>query len=578
MLLIEQKKEKIILGGNAAVYLAGGYSLYVSKHVWDFQLFLFWAILVLISNVIVYTRKLKYDRCTIICTLIFSFGFIGNALFIWPVVQGIKLGNLVKYLIDVLFFLPLVRTLVYLIENLSVFILKENIFESVNKVRLLRYRKADFVLFCTLSALIVCSLYVVIYNPTNVSYDAYRQSAEAMGLLDVEAYFGLFYIYFLRIVYLLFSNIVVVSYLQYIFFAYIFAEILYYVYLKTKVSIKWLIVLYLVILLSPNISIMLTFVSKDVPYALAITWMTVCLCILSDKEILIKKSIYVEFSISIVLVALIRQNGLVVVPFVFICSLFLLKDKNVLKTYIISFIVIGIMANILTEAEYIPTPNGYKYVGLFQDLYGVYHNGGNLDKEVSDLIDEVADDKLRAEYTPYHAVDWEYTLTERMDNMKVSDFLSMYIKTAIKNPAMMVKLVLCRNDSIWDIYVGMEGVEALSHLPVKYENPTELALEEFIPIHKYNNGELVLDKIGGLTMLPVFKGFFWRVGLSFQIIFIILVLSIRDRKNMVAFLPVAAHVLFCFIALGWSSYRYSWCISIVMPVILLNYFCKKNRI
>ncbi len=497
-----------------------------------------------------------------ILNFVFTFSLVGNNLFLYPIGEH-NILYFLYYGIDYLLLIPQTISILYKLENLSL---------RDGKAGL--SRKIYFIYFFC-GFLVIELVYMIALNPGIVSWDDYHVIAEAKGLMGIREYEGLFYIYLKRFLLWICDEIWFLVLVQIIWGDVIFSIIISYFIKEIDGYINWKysILAALFIMTLPNNSSLIVTLSKDVPWAVCFIWLIYSIIRLKWEEE-IRWYIIVEFAVSMSLCWLIRQNGLIVVPFTAVGCLIIFKRKKRIAKGILLAIGLIVLGESITRAEsYESTPKGMKYIAMFEDLLGVYYSNGDMCENARDMVENVITSEFKEQYDPYWAV-YE-TWREPLGKIPINEFIGNYVCTFFRNPVRMLESVLLRLDMLWDISLGVNGIET-------WQWQTYMLTEkwkELVPERMENIFTTVVEEIGSKTTKEPFKEILWRVGIWLQCSFFTMAVLIKwNRRNIVCFIPLGALIVFYVLALGWEHYRYFWCIYLAALLYLLMYLQNKVRI
>lgn len=163
-------------------------------------------------------------------------------------------------------------------------------------------------------------------------------------------------------------------------------------------------------------------------------------------------------------------------------------------------------------------------------------------------------------YTPT----WSYQSYEL--NVEASLFIRNYIDTFIKNPIIMSRAIIAREDALWNIFAGQDSVlgcvnfygamDANEVWNNNYES------RKFVSL--YNVAAAASDYTAHSQWISAIE---WRGGLFTLLGLISFIYMIFKRKNGTAIIllaPAIGQILSLLLTTGWSDFRYFW------PLNLLN--------
>lgn len=418
--------------------------------------------------------------------------------------------------------------------------------------------------------IIVGIISMLALNPCVVSYDAYEVIAEAKGLTSIQDYAGVPYVLWFRLWLSIYDSVEILCFIQIILYALVFGIFFLYLEKRFQVNHRFLFVIYLLFSLLPNNVMMLITLSKDVYYAIALLVMTIAFMRLTDSEN-IKN--YILLSFSMIFVWSIRQSGILTVMIVTILAVVFLKKKKSIMLFASISIFAALIINLglfkATEAD--PVQGGMKYIALYQDILGVYYNGGDLSENTHELVKKGVGDnpEFDEKYTPYWAY-YDYYYPE-LEDQNVTEFVFSYVDTFVRNPILMSRAILCRLDMLWDIKPGFDAFESWQwrvdntggRWTYLVKPRTENVLTNLINFYGEKSKELP------------YKNIVWRVAVL-NLLVILQLLGICDRKGIIALLPFIGYGVSYMISLGWSHYRYYWADELLMFALCLYFVFFRN--
>lgn len=301
-----------------------------------------------------------------------AFAFVGQRIFIYPLTLKLTVAGIFVYAITVAWFVPVVNSVIYYLEKICSNIYAEN-----------QLKTWQFLLI-GLFVLIIPSFYNLFANNPGISSpDTYTcMITQAQNLHGSHDWHPAFYCMVLRVIETIWNSTYAVIAVQYFFWAYVCLEML--LYLRKK-NFREPVLICIAIFLgfNPGNYILLNTIWKDIPYTLSIFWTVVILAKLAiDYEVYKHKwYIYFELIISLVGTSLYRKNGLV--TYIIIAAFLIIvlrKSVKVWITVIVSAMLIFVIKGpIYTYFDIQPVKSGM-YIGLSQDILGVYYSGGRYQK------------------------------------------------------------------------------------------------------------------------------------------------------------------------------------------------------
>lgn len=310
---------------------------------------------------------------------------------------------------------------------------------------------------------------------------------------------------------------------------------------------------------------------KDVPYAASLVWLMVLMgkLLLLPRRYAARKRTYAALGVCLFCLCFFRQNGFVPALLCGAALLVLLRGaKPLLATLaavlVVAFCVQGPLYTALNVADY---TGSHKYIGLSQDILGVYYAGGEVSGETLEIFAMPEGQSLndhRDSYSPYYAlVTPVYSF-----NGTTGGFIKAYIDTFLHNPLVMTRAVLCRMDCLWNITPGLYS----SMASVNYTGFMDAAETwRQYPAHSENAASGVLRGVGALTMQnDIARAVEWRVGLWTLLLLVsaAAVFLQRRRRLLWLLLPWAGQALSLLLSTGWADYRFYWPLRLMSIVFI----------
>lgn len=492
-----------------------------------------------------------------------GFAYAGNYLWIFPISKPWNFNCTKVYVVICLWLFPLILLII------SVFLKANYHLKCTEKINSRSHVDGNSLVYkigipiFTLAGLI----YLAAYNPAVTSEDTLTQFRQALGLEPLVDWHTPFHTLMIRLLLSIWNSPTFVVIIQYIFCIWIFLKGLcfinefHYCDSVLKRKIKLYIITFLLVI-SPNHILTMITIWKDVPYAFTILWMTILTArLLIYKKKSLNRTFLINCIISLVFVWLLRKNGFVVYV-VTALSWLLVSKMNKKMVYSLAISLTLIIVFQFSISGFLNTdekPIGGQYLGLGHDIVGVYRSGGKLTQQARQIA-EFLDSE---EYSPYEI----YGKANFGLEIPIDQFLSSYIQTFIRNPTLMIKVVLCRMDLAWDIATGNNGMigaagyrDTVSHLE---------QWSQLYPDRNENRLTVVLDKYIDKTVNTSINYMCWRVGLW-------LILGgcaglswvlLKQRILLIILMPFLGQLLSLFLSTSWPDYRYFY------PLILsLQFF------
>lgn len=494
-----------------------------------------------------------------------AFSLVGQRLFIYPLNSKITVAGLVVYVFAVLWFIPVLNSVLFYLEKACM-----NSFSNFKKIKTWK-----FVLICVLLILVPAAFNLYVYNPGISTVDSYStmvvNAKNLKGMLD---WHPAFYCILLNIIETVWDSTYAVILCQYIFYVYVVIELI--LYLRHK-NIKDSVLIAITAFIGFNASnyIQVNTIWKDIPYAFCLLWSIIIIGKLSiDFEEYKKKwYIYLEMIICFVGMYFLRKNG--VVPFVIISLgmiIFLRKNIKIWCSLAICILLIVVIRGPIYKHYEVVSPGRVgMYIGLSQDILGVYYSGGEVSESTLQMINVMTDyNNASYVYTPTWAYQ-SYNLT-----VKPGKFIFNYLDTFIKNPIIMSRAVIAREDALWNIYKGQDGVLGCVNVT---STLNDFSIDggadwnDYYPKRRYVNLYTTISRINNyIADSQWLSAIIWRCGIftlmGISALFC-LIMKRGANKYLIIVTPVIGHILSLMLSTGWSDFRYFWPANLLNLVIIL---------
>ncbi len=411
------------------------------------------------------------------------------------------------------------------------------------------------------------------FNPAITSPDSEECYAHAYNIiigLPIDDDHPFFYKFLLSIFLRIYRSISFLIIVQTIFFAAVFVKGICFI-RKLGISKKTCLIIYFFFGLGYNTIIQLSTLWKDIPYTASMLW----LIILVAESVCFNENPgflwCVGFVISSVFVSFIRHGGFAPV-FITIILLFLLSNEkkrigfSVLAVIALSVLIRGPLYKALNVDS--GTVSGLKYQALVADVEYVYYNGGQMTDEGAELAQLVADGEDYVYNTWYtENAFW------KINDYPTGKFIKVYFITFLKNPILMSKGIILRNNYLWAFKKPIYGHESCvarlteSHV---YEDTVSLT----IPYRQRNFlTNIFVFFIDGFSWYDLIHSVYWRVGIyTFAILIMIMMIISRLWKRalwfLLPFLPIVINDMILVLSCGGSNYRYYWPNMILCSVLI----------
>lgn len=341
------------------------------------------------------------------------------------------------------------------------------------------------------------------------------------------------------------------------------------------IKLKFLVVFCVMLTMIPTNGIHIVTLWKDIPYSISLLWLTLLFAKIISRDQLYTKSILfiIEITLALICVYFFRQNGIVVYIFSVIALIIIFLKRNQFKPLwgiVFSLIIILMIQFPLYKALNVKSATqGSKYIGLLNDIAGVYFSRGDISKETEDFLEKVVDiEEFRGTHSFYWADSQYYT--PELHKIKSIEFIGMYIDTFLRNPVLMTNNILCRLDMYWNITKGKRGV--INVINFTGCDCGSSGLKNIRIDRRPIFLTSYINRISGFTVTynPLLV-IFWRFGIWIVFLFTTFLFVIKNKKFEILLLglPILTNILSLALSSGWMDYRYGWSIFITVPFVML---------
>ena len=195
-----------------------------------------------------------------------------------------------------------------------------------------------------------------------------------------------------------------------------------------------------------------------------------------------------------------------------------------------------------------------------QDILGVYYAGGEVSEETLKMINMM---------TAYNNAEYVYTPTWSNQSYEVdvppAEFVINYLDTFLKNPLIMTRAVIDREDALWNIFGGMDSVLGC----VNYTDTNDWS-EEWNDYYSKRIYKSLYPEMSAATAYTAnaqwLSAIEWRCGLLLLlagISYVLLIIRFGFDKYLVMLAPSIGHIMSLLLSTGWSDFRYFWIMNLI---------------
>lgn len=498
-------------------------------------------------------KKQPIFVCMFVSVVLYSaFTVMGSQGIIYPLNSGVTLGRIFVFGVAFIWFLPVIVTFLSWYEGFGRDKARRGNCAQENKFLLGS---------CILILAILPVVALIAFNPGIVSEDTVNCLAiYAHNIVGMPDWHPPFYILCLKLIISIWDSTYAVVLVQILFWLFVMFQMLAFL-RRQGIADKVLLIVTCIIGTSIPNAMYLCSIWKDIPYGISLLWLSLIIAriVIGDSD---KLAIYIELIISLVFVCLFRQNG--IVPYIVsIVSLgiILRNSRKVLVSLTLSICMILLIRGPLYSALEISKPedqSGGKYIGLSQEIMGVYYSEGDISENTLSMINVLSDYNVnKNSFNPYWA-NSSYKL-----EVSVTEFMDNYLNTLIRNPIMVIREIFCRNDCIWHVFPAKDALVNL----VNYQGEEwGDQWQRYYP-NRINNR--LTGLLGGDAQFSadsqLYNIVFWRSGLHVLIIMwcVLSLIGYGKRKEWLIFIPLIGQIISLLLSTGWSDFRYYWPINIM---------------
>ena len=487
-----------------------------------------------------------------------SFALVGQRILIYPLNIKLTIHGLFILSCCALWFVPVMIGFFFNLEKLS------NIAFDSNK----RIKTWKLLLLLIVILLLPAAYNLFANNPGISSYDTRATMiTNAKNLHRMYDWHPAFYCMALRVIETVWDSTYAVIIVQYFFWTYVLVE--FFMYLRKK-GVKDAVIILGAAFCGLNAAnfIHINTIWKDIPYTLSLLWVFVILAKLSVDFAEYRKKWFIYFELIVALIGtyFYRKNG--IVPFVIVVValiiIFLQNNKKILITVLLTVMAVGIIRGPVYSYFQVVNP-GIEgiYQGLGQDILGAYYYGGEVSESTLQMINQM---------TSYNIAEYNYNPTWSRQSYEVDvvpkQFIRNYLDTFLKNPILMIRGVIAREDAMWDVYAGKDTILGCVNYTRTQDGIGEW--NEYYSRRIFRSLSPVMSAATEYTAETQWiSAIEWRSGLFCLLgLMCAIWLAIRCGKGkyLIVLAPIAGQILGLLLSTGWSDFRYYW------PLNLMNFF------
>lgn len=538
-------------------------------------------------------KQQKIRFLIVVISIYAAFASFGHILFLDGDYISATMSHIVLFVFGVYWWHAVINTLLFLLEKL---VLKVQCRSNRSQI-VVSEKKLRFTLFLIL--FFVWELALFAYWPGNMTSDSVDQWLQAIGIRQINTAHPAIYALIIRFLAMLIESPAFVLSFQIIVMAWLISGIFLCLFKRGKHI--WLgvmiTVLYAVL---PSNYMLVTTLWKDIPFTMCLVGLTYLLYNeVKEPETFWKRKLNIFY----VIVALIgikelRHNGILVYIFTliyFLCAA--VKRRKLFFKYVSTVMACVISVAVLHGPIYSffnvnEAATSKPFVTMFAALGSAINKGKEFSPETTEVLYEIMkkEDWINY-YSPFNIDSYRHNPQieggMNVNKVNVKQAFSCYMEGLVKYPDILIKDRLDGSDIVWDMTQPSKSFNARCakgiHFPPKVE-PQVLGVDftnekgmTYVPNNIFTSyfddlkDCIIESKIGDM--------FLFRSGIYLIGYLILLVFNIvrKNKKFLIASIPLIWNTVALMLLLAHQSYRYVWYIPLcVMTLFILTITDKQN--
>lgn len=415
-------------------------------------------------------------------------------------------------------------------------------------------------------------LYWFAYYPGGFNLDAYGQWDQVHGLQHLNNWHPVLTTVFYWLITRVYDSLAFCIFIQLLIFSLSISYLLLVLY-NFHIKYELLIIVGIYISLNPAIAMNNVCLIKDVPFTIAIIWITIFLIKIMESDgkwinSLLHRLLLIFF---LVAVELIRHNGIFyIVTFLIcllifykkqwrkICSIFVGFGALLILIYgpIFSVFSIEQHSNLTGEAVGVP-------MATMANVY--VSDCDNIPNDVEDFLLSIAtEEEWHKNYIigEWDSCKWEFGGTELFEDKSITEFITKFLRTIIASPNAAYQSIRENTRVVWQVFG-------------KVEWDTCVYIEENdygIVLSQNNFCFSIVNKLLELSLTFLGTIFCWNVGVPIIVLILMLWISVVQKKykNLLYIIPIISYDFFTMFLLCGPSHRYFYLNNVLFgPIFLL---------
>lgn len=585
---------KYINFGTLLIELLLYYLLFVVKQVISFDIIshLIMLGLLFLNHFYLFNKsfnKIKFKKyeliLLILVNIIISFCVSAKVLFMYDYVMTTGIKPLTWFLMVNIFVFPFLYNFIYFLDNVHI-VDKKNKNDNSKK----------FALRVFLITFIIWLIIGLAYYPGNATIDSVSQIMQASGQTTITNAHPAFNTIVMKWLLSIWSNIFIIVIANILFFSFVVTRIYKYMYEK-KVNEKFLYISLLIFTLFVNNVSLITMIWKDVPFSIAMLWLTFELYkIVNEKDEYFKSNINVIFLIlSLIITYFFRHNGIFpyyVAVLYLIYLIFKSKEKvRIIFTVILSVLLVFLIKGTLYDFYDVDDGSGYTTAGsgsfAAKGLGALVYYDADLSEEDRELISKIADfDELKLHYNAY-SIDTYSQIpgwNAGIEKIGVAKIYELYIRNFFKNPKVIIRDKLDGSNLLWSYQTPKDGYNYKFDYGVDDTQFVDI-LNEFKPnyVNKYIPKRNLISEMINIYQvqtekIELFDIIIWRFGVVLSVLLLLLYyVIIKKIRILPVTFPTLISILFWLVLMNHHSYRYLWFMFLNTFFIFMFVLIEKDK-
>jgi hypothetical protein len=423
-------------------------------------------------------------------------------------------------------------------------------------------------------------LYLIAFNPANMSQDSISQWRQAINLDSMNDWHPASHTLIIKWLLLhVYASPYVVAIAQIIFASAIVSSFLV-LFNQYGISQKWLVFFALVFAGFPNNGVNIVTLWKDIPYTICLLWLTLYFTrlVFFGRNFISNYFHILCFIGAMCGVFLLRHNGMIPYIMSFLFFFFYAIKQRHIKLIISLLVTVGIImivkGPLYSAYEVTPNPKGISYVAPIHGIARVILHDGVVSNDTKYYMERIMPyNAWKDLYTTYSANSYmfsnPYDLINKSSSDSTVDIMRMYLDTFAKNPGTILFDRLLGVDLTWDIYQPEKGYN------YRYSNEV---IENDLHIVRRENifTNIFSFLLKGTTYVNIIDSFMWRGGIYTVLLMLLgyYLGVLKKSKSILILIPFVGNLLSLILSMSSQDYRYVYFEFFIIWFIILAVIVK----